>query len=614
METYPLGKRAGICHSAWEMFLRGNTRKKDGKLHRYYTVVESRRVGSGRVVQRQVLYLGEINDSQQAAWRKTLEVFDEQQQRFKAVSLFPEDRAVPADALDSVQVKLSEMKLERARPYGNCWLGCELWRQLELDGFWKEKLPKGREGVPWAQVLELLVVNRLIDPGSEFRLHRHWFDQSAMDVLLGQDFAVAEKDRLYRCLDRVLEHKRELFVHLQQRWKDLFHAEFDLLLYDLTSTYVEGEAEQNPKAKYGYSRDGRPDCKQVVIALVITPAGLPLAYEVMDGNTSDKSTLRAFLDQIESMYGKARRVWLMDRGIPTEAVLAEIRASRPETFYLVGTSRAKVKQYEKQWLELPWHKVRDSVEVKLFAKDGELYVLAKSEGRQAKEIAIRRKKLVRLLRKLRAMRRSAPQRDQLLMRVGAAKTDVGRAFGFVKITLPKAGETVNRETFTFQLDKAKLKEAELRDGHYLLRTNLIAEDPAVLWDRYMQLTQIEAAFKSLKSDLGIRPIHHQLEHRVDAHILVAFLAYCLTVTLKHRLTAHAPGLTPRAVLEKLAAIQMLDVSFPTTDGRRLVMPRYTEPEPEQSLLLHHLKLNLPQQPPPRITTSASSAPFSRFKM
>ena len=421
------------------MFLRSNTRKKDGKQHRYFTVVENRRVRSGRVVQRQVLYLGEINDSQQAAWRKTLEVFDEQQQRFTALSLFPEDRAVPADALDSVQVKLSEMKLERARPYGNCWLGCELWRQLELDEFWREKLLKGRERVSWAQVLELLVVNRLIDPGSEFRLHRHWFDQSAMDVLLGQDFAVAEKDRLYRCLDRVLEHKRDLFIHLQQRWKDLFHAEFDLLLYDLTSTYVEGEAEQNPKAKYGYSRDGRPDCKQVVIALVITPAGLPLAYEVMDGNTSDKTTLRAFLDQIESMYGKARRVWLMDRGIPTEAVLAEIRASRPETFYLVGTSRAKVKQYEKQWLELPWHKVRDSVEVKLFAKDGEVYVLAKSEGRQAKEIAMRRKKLVRLLRKLRAMRRSAPKRDQLLMRV-AAKTDVGRAFGFVKITLPKAGE------------------------------------------------------------------------------------------------------------------------------------------------------------------------------
>jgi transposase len=596
------------------MFLRSNTRTKDGKQHRYFTVVESRRLQSGKVAQRQVLYLGEINDSQQAAWRRTLEVFDEAEQRLTPLSLFPEDRPVPADAMDSVQVKLSEMKLERARPYGNCWLGCELWRQLQLDRFWSERLPRGRESVAWPQVLELLAVNRLIDPGSEFRLHRQWFDQSAMDVLLDQDFAVAEKDRLYRCLDRVLEHKQELFVHLQQRWKDLFDAEFDLLLYDLTSTYMEGEAEQNPKARYGYSRDKRPDCKQVVIALIVTPAGLPLAYEVMAGNTSEKTTLRAFLDSIESQYGKARRVWLMDRGIPTEALLQEIRTSRQETFYLVGTSRAKVKQYEKQWLELPWHKVRESVEVKLFAQDGELYVLAKSEGRQAKENAMRRKKLARLLRKLRAMRRSCPKRDQLLMRVGAAKTDVGRAFGFVKINLPSAGQEVTKETFKFRLEKDKLKEAELRDGHYLLRTNLVAEDPAVLWDRYVQLTQIEAAFKCLKSDLGIRPIHHQLEHRVDAHILVAFLAYCLTVTLRHRLRVHAPGLTPRAVLETLAGIQMLDVSFPTTDGRRLVMPRYTEPNSEQALLLHHLKLVLPQQPPPRITTAASSIPFPQLKM
>src|SRR6266540_5107953 len=590
------------------MFLRSNTRIKDGKEHRYYTVVESRRLQSGKVVQRQVLYLGEINDSQQAAWRKTLEVFDEERDRFTPLSLFPEDRPVPADVVDSVQVKLSEMKLERARPYGNCWLECELWQQLQLDRFWSEKLPRERESVAWPQVLELLVVNRLIDPGSEFHLHRQWFDHSAMDVLLGQDFAVAEKDRLYRCLDRVLEHKQDLFVHLQQRWKDLFDAEFDLLLYDLTSTYVEGEAEQNPKARYGYSRDKRPDCKQVVIALIVTPAGLPLAYEVMAGNTSEKTTLRGFLDRIESLYGKARRVWLMDRGIPTEALLREIRTSRQETFYLVGTSRAKVRQYEKRWLELPWQKVRDSVEVKLFARDDELYVLAKSEGRQAKEIAMRRKKLARLLRKLRAMRRSCPKRDQLLMRVGAAKTDAGRGFGFVKINLPQDTQEVTRETFTFQLDKARLKEAELRDGHYLLRTNLVAEDPAVLWDRYVQLTQIEAAFKCLKSELGIRPIYHQLEHSVEAHILVAFLAYCLSITLRHRLQAHAPGLTPRAVLEKLAAIQMLDVSFPTTDGRCLTMPRYTEPDADVALLLHHLKLALPNQPPPRIAPLSDEPP------
>ncbi len=437
------------------MFLRCHKRIKDGKEHRYYSVEESRRLQSGKVVQRRVLYLGEINDSQQAAWRKTLDVFDEQQQRHQPLSLFAEGRPVPADAIDGVQVKLSQMQLRRARPYGNCWLGCELWRELELDWFWERKLARGREEVSWAQVLELLVVNRLIDPGSEFRVHRQWFDQSAMDVLLGVDFAVAEKDRLYRCLDRILEHKQELFQHLQQRWKNLFDAQFDVLLYDLTSTYVEGEAEQNPKAKRGYSRDGRPDCKQVIVALVITPEGFPLAYEVMDGNRPDKTTLQEFLSKIEALYGKARRVWLMDRGVPTEAILAEMREPAREMFYLVGTPKARVSKFEKHWLDLPWRKVRDSVEVKLFGKDGELYVLAKSEGRQQKEIAIRRKKLVRLLRKLRAMRRSCPKRDQLLMRVGAAKTEAGRAFGFVNINLPKPGQQVTRESFTFQVDKVK---------------------------------------------------------------------------------------------------------------------------------------------------------------
>jgi len=595
------------------MFLRSHRRMKNGKEHRYYSIEESRRLQSGRVVQRRVLYLGEINDGQQVAWRKTLEVFDEQQHSYTTLSLFPEDRGVPAGTVDGLQVKLSEMKLRRARPYGNCWLGCELWRQLELDRFWEQKLERGREEVSWAQVLELLVINRLMDPGSEFRVHRQWFDQSAMDVLLGVDFAVAEKDRLYRCLDRILKHKGDLFVHLQQRWRNLFDVSFEVLLYDLTSTYVEGEAERNPKAKRGYSRDGRPDCKQVIVALVITPEGFPLAYQVMDGNTSDKTTLRGFLTKIEELYGKARRVWLMDRGIPTEAVWQEMRAAERQMFYLVGTPKTRVSKYEKQWLELPWRKVRDSVEVKLFSQDGEMYVLAKSEGRQQKEIAMRRKKLARLLRKLRRMRKSLPKRDQLLLRIGAAKKETGRAFGFVKIRVPGKDEEVTRNTFRFHTDRNKLQDAQRRDGHYLLRTNLVAEDPAVLWDRYMQLTQIEAAFKCLKSELGIRPIYHQLEHRVEAHILVAFLAYCLSVTLKHRLQVHAPGLTPRAVLEKLASIQMLDVSFPTTDGRCLTMPRYTEPADEVALLLHQLQLTLPNQPPPRLA-ALSSEPLPALKM
>lgn len=584
------------------MFLRAKIRKKDGKVHRYFSVVENRRVGAKRrTVQRTVLHLGEINGSQEAAWRQTLEVFDEGQQEHRTLSLFPDDEAAAAGSVDSLRVRLSEMELRRARAFGDCWLGGELWQQLGLEQFWQERLADKvrRETVDWEKVLRLLVINRLIDPGSEFRVHRQWFDGSAMGELLGEDFAVAEKNRLYRCLDRILEHKQALFAHLRQRWADLFGAEFDVLLYDLTSTYIEGEGEQIPKARYGYSRDQRFDCKQVVIALVITPEGFPLAYEVLEGNTSDRTTLRDFLDHIEHSYGKARRVWVMDRGIPTEEVLAEMRQTG-DTFYLVGTSRSKIQQYERQWLELPWQKVRAAVEVKLFAQDGELYVLAKSEGRRAKERAIRRKKLARLLWKLHAMRLHPPSRDQLLLRIGAARKDAGRVAKFVTIKIPAEGVPVTRQSFTFQLEKEPLKQAELRDGHYLLRSNMAAEDPALLWERYIQLTQIEAAFRTMKSELGIRPIYHQLEHRVEAHILVAFLAYCLIVTLKNRLQALAPGLTPKAVLEKLAAIQMLDVWLPTTDGRWLVMPRYTQPETEQAILLHKLQLRLPQQPPPRI--------------
>lgn len=598
------------------MFLRSTNRKKDGKDHRYFSVVENRRVSEGRVVQRQLLYLGEINDSQQVAWRKTLQIFDESQQQYSTLSLFPDDHELAAEALPSLQVKLQEMELHRPRAFGNCWLGCELWRQLGLAEFWRERLSASskRKTVPWEKVVELLVVNRLLDPGSEFRLHRQWFERSAMAELLEVDFAVAEKDRLYRCLDRILVHKQELFVYLRQRWQDLFGAEFDVLLYDLTSTYIEGQGEQIPKAKHGYSRDKRFDCRQVVIALVITPQGFPLAYEVLAGNTSDRTTLRGFLQKIEATYGKARRVWLMDRGIPTEQVLAEMRDSEPPVWYLVGTPRGKIRQYEQKWLELPWQKVREAVEVKLFVEQGELFVLAKSEGRRAKESAMRRRRLARLLWRLRALRRRCPPRDQLLLRIGAAKKDAGRAYHFVRIQLPSEGQQVTRQNFRFALNKDKLKKAEWRDGHYLLRSNLVSEDPAVLWDRYVQLTQIEAAFKALKSELGLRPIYHQLEHRVEAHILVAFLAYGLLVTLKNRLQALAPGLTPKAVLEKLATIQMLDVCFPTTEGRRLVMPRYTQPEPDQQLLLHRLKLSLPPQPPPRLQARSTEFPAEALRL
>jgi Transposase DDE domain len=467
-----------------------------------------------------------------------------------------------------------------------------------LDRFWGSRLGEERGQVPWAKVLQLLAVNRLIDPGSEFRLHRQWFARTAMDQLLEVDESAASKDRLYRCLDRVLAHKDALFVHLRQRWKDLFAADFDVLLYDLTSTYFEGLCQQNPKARHGYSRDGRSDCRQVVIALIVTPRGLPLAYEVMPGNTSDRTTLKAFLAKIEFLYGKARRRWLMDRGIPTEADLSAMRAEGID--YLVGTPKGQLGKLEALLADLPWQQVRQSVEVKLLEKEGEVWVLARSQDRRQKEQAMRRRKLRSLFAGLRSLQRRGVSRDRLIQGVAVLKHEAGRAASLVEIDLPDADTPVTKETFRFRLKVQAFQAAQARDGSYLLRGTAGGQDPAVLWEQYMLLTEIEAAFRCLKSELAIRPVYHQLEHRVEAHILVAFLGYCLQTTLKQMLRPHAPGLTPRAVLEKLATILMVDVWLPTTDGRWLVMPRYTHPEEDQQIVLDLLGMTLPAQPPPRI--------------
>jgi hypothetical protein len=588
------------------MFLRAHRRRKNGKDHRYFSVVENRRTAGGKTVQRQVLYLGEINDSQEEAWRKTVEVVGEAEGREETISLFPDDRPVPADAVNGVQVRLGELELKRPRSFGDCWLAHRVWMELRLDEFWGARLLEQRGEVPWEKVLALLVINRLIDPGSEFRVHRQWFERSAMDELLGVSFAAAGKDRLYRCLDLLLPHREAAFKHLCGRWADLFSAKFDVLLYDLTSTYFEGQCAEIPKARHGYSRDGRPDCRQVVIALVITTDGLPLAYEVMAGNTSDRGSLRIFLKQIEERHGKARRVWVMDRGIPTEELLSEMR--REGVQYLVGTPKGRLREVEQKLLSKSWQEVHDGVAVKLLEETGELLVLARSRPRRSKESAIRRKKLRRLLDGLRKLRAHPPGRDQLLERLGALKQAAGRAARLMEITVPAAGEPVNAKSFRYRLSRERFRAAKRLDGKYLLRTNVSGEGPVEAWRRYIQLTEIEAAFRCLKTDLAIRPVHHQVEKRVEAHIFVAFLAYCLMATLKKRLEVLAPGLTPKAVLEKLATIQMIDVWLPTVDGRHLIMPRYTQPETDQQLLLDRMKLRLPSQPPPRIRTSQLPAP------
>ena len=586
------------------MFLRHKIRRKDGKEHRYWSIVENRRAAGGRTVQRHVLYLGEINDNQRAAWCQTIEAFDEAGQQARQIALFPEDRAAPALECDVVHVRLSGLRLRRPRQWGACWLACHLWDQLWLDEFWSARLPASRQGTRWLNVLKTLVGYRLIDPGSEWRLHRQWYEQSAMGDLLGEDFALVGKDNLYRCLDKLLAHKTELFSFLQDRWKALFQAEFEVLLYDLTSTYFECDPPPAGKRRFGYSRDKRSDCVQVVIALVVTPDGFPLAYEVMPGNTADKTTLRDFIKRIEAQYGKVGRTWVMDRGIPTEEVLAEMRASETPMYYLVGTPRGRLSRMERDFLPRPWTAVRDSVQVKLAEQDSELYILARSGARRDKEQAMRRRRLKKLVKRLHELRQQKLTRDQLLIKLGAAKKEAGpAAYRLIDIQLPEKDQPVTTETFSFRLNWQRLREARRREGSYILRSNLMDSDPAQLWTFYLQLTEVEQAFKELKGDLAIRPIYHQTDARIEAHIFVAFIAYCLQITLKQRLRSLAPGLTPRSMLDKMTAMQMVDVHLPTTDGRTVVLSRYTEPETDQALLLRQLKMHLPAQPPPRITSA-----------
>lgn len=592
------------------MFLRHSRRKKDGKEHRYWSVVENRRAGR-RVVQRRVLYLGEINDSQRESWRQAVSVFDEDTREERQLALYPADRELPVHAEGcGVRVQLERMRLRHPRRWGDCWLALELWEQLGLEGFWRSRLEDSREGTDWVKVLQVLAVYRLLDPGSEWRLHREWFGQTALADLLGGDFGLVAKDTLYRCHDRLLPHKEALFTHLGNRWRDLFNADYEVLLYDLTSTYFESTppSGDEDKRRFGYSRDKRPDCVQVVIALVITTEGFPLAYEVLPGNTIDNQTLRDFLARIQRQYGKAKRLWLMDRGIPTEDVLAEMRASDPPAQYLVGTPKGRLNRLEGDLVKLPWRQARAGVDVKLLAEGGETYVLARSRDRVGKERGMRRRRLrqyLATLRRLRLERKRPPTRDQLLRALGAAASQAGRDASVVDLTLPAEGHAVTPETFAYRINRARWRELRKREGCYLLRTNMDGADPALLWERYMQLVQVEEAFRNLKGDLGLRPIWHQREERIEAHVFISFLSYCLHVTLRARLKALAPGLTPRSVFEKLANVQMVDVEFPTTDGRVLTLPRHTEPEPEVTLLLERLKLTLPPQPRPRISASGN---------
>jgi len=583
------------------VFLKSHRVFKHGKEHLYYSLCESLRVSRKRVLQRQVLHLGELNTNQLERWQRTIEVIEEDGRRHQ-MRLFAERRGEQAVAVapeDVAEVLLSSLVVRRPRSFGACWIGCKVFEQLGLREFWQEMLGQEAGAVPWAKVVELLAVNRLIAPRSELSVHEKWFPQSAMATLLESDARVAEKDRLYRALDRIIEHKAALEKHLAARWRDLFGASFDVLLYDLTSTYFEGQAEEVDKARRGYSRDHRPDCKQLILALVVTPEGFPLSYEVFAGNRADVTTLQEMLDVVEARHGRARRIWVFDRGIVSEENLETLR--RRGGSYLVGTPRSALKAYEAKLLDGDWQSVSAQVQVQLIAQEKETYVLARSRPRAQKEKAMRVRVVRALMRdliRLRRLIRHGRLKDQtkVLLRLGGLAERYPQAWRYVQIKAEAL-------TLSWQWDRKALALAQSRDGAYLLRTNVVGSDPATLWRQYIQLTEVEAVFRALKSDLAIRPIWHFTPRRVEAHIMVAFLGYCLWVCLKAKLRAAAPSLTPWQLLDQFARIQLVEVWFKLRAGGCICLERITQPEPAQAALIDQLAWPLPQQPPPKIYKS-----------
>ena len=577
------------------VFLRELRPKKDGKQHSYWSLVETVRTPEGPR-QRTLCYLGELNTSAQGRWQKTIEVFNEQGES-RQLKLFPSEVKPPEDDRNVARVLLNKVRVERARQFGNCFLALELWKRLGLDDFWERWLDHERADVPWSRVTALLAINRLCAPGSELAIEERWYPTTALDDLLRIPEGSVNDTRLYRCLDRLIPHKTKLERHLRERYGELFAAEFDVLLYDLTSSYVEGAAAKDPMMQRGYSRDHRPDCKQVVIALIVNSEGFPLSYETFDGNRADVTTVEAVMRMVERKYGRARRVWVFDRGIVSEQNLAAVRRRKGQ--YLVGTPRSKLKQFEQELLAGNWEQVRDDVEVKRVPMPGgeETYVLCRTATRREKEKAIRSRFSARIEDAL----------GRLAKRVAAGKLKdrgkIERRLGRIQASYPSVADLYKMQVVEgegrLRVEWHILPERhawqEAREGAYLLRTNLQIESASDLWTKYIQLTEAEAAFRALKSALSIRPLFHQLEHRVKAHILVAFLGYALWVTLKHLLHRKNSKTTPARVLALLATVQSVDIVLPTTDGREIRLRRVTTPSLEQNSVLGLLGITLPER-------------------
>jgi transposase len=603
------------------MFLRPHQRQKDGKDHAYWSLVETVRTARGPR-QRTLCYLGELNSSAQARWVKTIEVFNEQGEA-QQLKLFPAHIEPPADDPQVARVLVHRVRLERTRQFGACFLGWELWKRLELDRFFEQTVDPDPAAVPWSRVAALLAINRLCAPGSELAIEERWYPSTALDDLLEIEEGKINDTRLYRCLDRILPHKIKLERHLKQRYGELFGAEFDVLLYDLTSTYVEGAAENNPMMRRGYSRDHRPDCEQMVIALIVNSEGFPCSYETFDGNRADVTTMETILRMVERKYGKARRLWVMDRGIVSEENLEAIRKRGGQ--YLVGTPRRQMKQFAAELLQDDWTRVRPDVEVKQVAvpQGEETYILCRTAGRKEKEKAIRKRFSARMEEALQRLEKTIAagrlkDRHKMERRLGKIQARHSQVNDLFEVALRDTPAGVR---LVWGMKKERTAWRDLREGAYLLRTNLRADSAEELWSKYMQLTEAEASFRALKNELSIRPLFHQKEPRVKAHVLVAFLGYALWVTLKHLLQRRpvivpqpsaggvdqAQPLSPRKALALLSTLQSADIVLPTTDGRQIRLRRITEPTAEQQSLLHRLGIHLPERLQSHPKCSADSA-------
>src|SRR5467141_1649466 len=591
------------------LFLRPHQRSKDGKDHTYWSLVETVRTANGPR-QRTLCYLGELNGSGQARWLKSVEVFNEQGEA-QQLKLLPSHVEVPDDNPQVARLLVNRVRLERTRQFGACFLGWELWKHLELDRFFAQAVDDDPADVAWSRVAAVLAINRLCAPGSELAVEERWYPATALDELLEIEEGKINDTRLYRCLDRILPHKTKLEQHLKQRYGELFGAEFDVLLYDLTSTYVEGTAEKNPMMARGYSRDHRPDCEQMVIALIVNREGFPFSYETLDGNRADVSTMETILRRVERKYGKARRIWVLDRGIVSEENLAAIRKRGGQ--YLVGTPRRQMKQFEEELLKDDWTRVRPEVEVKKVAipQGEETYILCRTRGRKEKEKAIRHRFSAHMEDALKRLAKTIAtgrlkDRNKMERRLGRIQARHSQVNDLYEVALRDTSDGVRLHWETKQDRKVW---RELREGAYMLRTNLQAGTAEELWSQYMQLTEAEASFRTLKSELYIRPLFHQLEPRVKAHVLVAFLGYALWVTLKQLLKrratvipqpsasgVHNPQpLSAMKALALLSTMQSADIVLPTTDGHEIRLRRIAEPEPEQKVLLQQLGLSLPER-------------------